>query len=178
MVVEVGKRALRNVGFGRSQKPHFGTAHARCGANGIDMHDAIAMFKPRAVFGIVAPDGQFKPFRQGIDDRHTHAVQPAGDFVGVATVIRVVEFATRMQLGHDDLSCRHALFLMDVDRDATAIVTHRYTVIGMDFYAHGSGVPGQGFVNTVIHDLIHHMVQARPIVGIANIHPGALAHRL
>ena len=37
---------------------------------------------------------------------------------------------------------------------------------------------GQRLINSVIDDLINHMVQARAVVGVADIHPGALAHGL
>jgi hypothetical protein len=37
---------------------------------------------------------------------------------------------------------------------------------------------GQSFVNGVINYLEHHMVQARTIIGITNVHTRALAHRV
>ena len=37
---------------------------------------------------------------------------------------------------------------------------------------------GQRLVNAVVDHLIDHVVQARAIVGVADIHAGALANRL
>ncbi len=142
------------------------------------MGDAFPMFKAGAVFGFIAPDGKFQPFRQGVDDRHAHAVQAARHLVGIATVIGVVEFAACVKLGHDDLGRGDALFLMDVDGDAAAIVADRYAGIRVDFHRNGGGVAGQCLVNAVVDDFVDHVVQARPIVGVADIHAGAFANRL
>ena len=37
---------------------------------------------------------------------------------------------------------------------------------------------GQRLVDRVVADLEHHMVEARAIVGVADVHAGALAHRI
>ncbi|WZB73427.1 hypothetical protein WJ968_25235 [Achromobacter xylosoxidans] len=36
----------------------------------------------------------------------------------------------------------------------------------------------QGFVDGVVHDLEHHVVQAGAVGGVADVHAGALAHGL
>jgi len=38
------------------------------------------------------------------------------------------------------------------------------------------GMAGQGFVNRVVDHFIDHMMQARAIIRVTNIHAGALAH--
>ena len=38
--------------------------------------------------------------------------------------------------------------------------------------------PGLRLVDRVVHDLPHHVVQAGEVVGVADVHPGALAHRV
>ena len=35
---------------------------------------------------------------------------------------------------------------------------------------------GQCFVDRVVRDLENHMMQARPVIGIADVHAGPLAH--
>ena len=65
----------------------------------------------------VAPDLELQLGRQRVDHRDADAVQAAGDLVGV-----LVELSAGVQLGHDDLGRRHALALVDVGRDAAAIV--------------------------------------------------------
>ena len=134
------------------------------------------MFKACTVFGVVAPHRQFQPFRESIDDRNPHPVQTARDFVSVAGFVGVVEFATGVQLGHDDFGGRDALFLVHVDGDAAPVIAHRNRAVGVDFHADFGGMAGQGFVDAVIDNFIHHMVQARPVIGVANIHAGALTN--
>ena len=79
--------------------------------------DAVAEL--HEVLFAVAPDGQLEPARQRVDHRDADAVQAAGHLVGV-----LVEFSAGMQLGHDDLGRRHAFALVDVGRDAAAVVAH------------------------------------------------------
>ena len=62
---------------------------------------------------------QLQPGRERVDHRDADAVQAAGHLVGV-----LVEFPAGMQLGHDDLGRRDAFALVDVDRDAAAVVAH------------------------------------------------------
>ena len=54
---------------------------------------------------------------QCVDDGNADAVQAAGHFVGV-----VVEFAARVQHGHDDFGGRAPFVRVDIDRDAAAVV--------------------------------------------------------
>jgi len=37
---------------------------------------------------------------------------------------------------------------------------------------------GQGLVDAVVDDLIDHVMQPRAVIGIPDIHAGALAHRI
>ena len=177
-VIKVGESPVRPVDLGRGKKAHLGPALAGGGADLVDMHRALAILEPRAVFGIVAPDRQLQPFRQRVDHGHAHAVQAARDLVGVATLIGVVELPARVQLGHDDLGRRNAFLGVDVDRDAAAVVEDGNAVIGVDFDHHRRRVARQRLVDAVIDDLVHHMVQARAVVGVADIHAGPLANSL
>ena len=38
------------------------------------------------------------------------------------------------------------------------------------------GMAGQRLVDGIVHDLIDHVMQARAVIGVADIHAGALAH--
>src|ERR1700685_4741984 len=75
----------------------------------------------------VAPDGELEPSRQRVDHRDADAVQAAGNLVRV-----LVEFSASVQLGHDDLGGGDAFALMDVDRDAAAIVAHGAGTVGVE----------------------------------------------
>ena len=75
----------------------------------------------------VAVDGEPQPVGQGIHHRHAHAVQAAGDFVAV-----VVEFAARMQDGHNHFGCRAAFFGVDIGGNAAAVILNGDGIVGID----------------------------------------------
>ncbi len=96
-------------------------------------------------------------------------MQAAGDLVGV-----LVELTARMKLGHDDLGRRDAL-VMHVGGNAAAIVVDGDRAVGVQHDVDRVGVPGQRLVDGVVHDLVHHVVQAGAVVGVADIHARTLA---
>ena len=98
-------------------------------------------------------------------------MQTAGDFVGI-----LVEFSARMKLRHDDFSRRHAFFGMNVSWNATTIVGDGARAIGIQRDGDERRMSGQSFVNRIIDDFIDHVVQARAVIRIADIHAGALTH--
>src|SRR6185436_16518048 len=63
-------------------------------------------------------------------------------------------------------------------RDAAAVVEHRHRVVGVDGEHDFVAVAGERLVHCVVDDFEHHVVQAGAIGGVADVHPGALAHRL
>src|SRR5690606_37571427 len=121
----------------------------------------------------VAPDVQPQVFGQGVDHRHAHAVQAAGNLVAV-----VVELAAGMQHGEYHLRRRAPLILVDVDRDAAAIVGDGHRVVLQDPHHDVVGVAGQGLVDRVVDHLEHHVVQAGAVMDVADVHARALAHGL
>src|SRR5690606_18376021 len=120
-----------------------------------------------------AANGHHQLLGQGIDHRDTHAVQTAGDLVAV-----IVELTASMQHGHDHFGGRYPFFLVDVHRNATAVVAHRDGLVGVDGDADFGAVASQRFVDGVVHHLEHHVVQAGAVIGVADVHAGALAHRI
>ena len=40
------------------------------------------------------------------------------------------------------------------------------------------GVAGQRLVDRVVDDLVDHVMQARAVIGVADVHPRPLAHRV
>jgi hypothetical protein len=131
-------------------------------------HAALVALAPDEV---VAVDLQLQPLGEEVDYRHADAVQTAGDFVGV-----VVELPAGVQLGHDDLGRAAPFFLVDVDRDAAAVVFHGHGVVGVDGDQDAVRVAGQRLVDGVVDHLVHHVVQAGDVIGVADVHAGALAH--
>src|SRR5690606_12589541 len=90
----------------------------------------------------------------------------------------VVELATSVQHGEDHLRRRAVFFLVDVYRDAAAVVRHRHRAVLVDGHQDLVGVTGQGLVDGVVDDLEHHVMQAGAVVHVADVHAGPLAHGL
>jgi hypothetical protein len=67
---------------------------------------------------------------------------------------------------------------MDAGGNAAPVVFDRDRAIGVQFDQHQVAMPGQSLVDGVVRHLEHHVVQARAVVGIADVHAGALAHRV
>src|SRR5690606_29503752 len=120
-----------------------------------------------------AANGHHQLLGERVDHRNAHAVQTTGHLVAV-----VVELTAGVQHGHDHLGRRHAFFLVDVHRNAATVVAHGDGLIGVDGDADFGAVAGQRFVDGVIHHLEHHVVQAGAVIGVADVHAGAFAHRI
>ena len=67
---------------------------------------------------------------------------------------------------------------MHVDRDAAAIVGHRHRAVGVQRHLDPVGVAGQHLVDGVVDHLEDHVVQARAVVGVADVHAGSQPHGL
>ena len=108
---------------------------------------------------------------ESVDDGDADAVQPAGDLVGI-----LVEFSAGMQPRHDHFGGGDLLLLVEVGGNAAAVVDHGDGAVGIERHIDEGRVVGERFVDGVIDDLVDHVVQARAIVGVADIHAGPLAH--
>ena len=106
-----------------------------------------------------------------VDDRDADAVQAARDLVGV-----LVELTAGMELGHDDLGRRDAFLLLDVDRDAAAVVATVTEPSALSVTVDRVAIAGERLVDRIVDDLVDHVVQARAVIGVADIHARALAH--
>src|SRR5690606_26883647 len=71
-----------------------------------------------------------------------------------------------------------ALALVDVGGDAAAVVCDRHRAVGVEDHLHQVGVAGERLVDGVVDHLIYHVVQARAVVGVADVHARAFAHRV
>ena len=81
-----------------------------------------------------------------------------------------------MELGHDDFGGGHAFAFVDIGRDAAAIVAHGAGAVGIEDHIDAVGMTRKRLVDGVVDDLIDHVVQARAVIGIADIHARPLAH--
>ena len=87
-------------------------------------------------------------------------------------VIAVRELTAGVKFGQDKLDTAHALFFMDIDRHAAAVVFDLDRAVFVESEGQRFRVAGECFVDAVIDNLLHHMVRTRGI----GIHAGALAH--
>ena len=165
-------------GFGRRRECHFGAAlrpavDLRCRSDDGQRRHHVAVREADDMFLAVAPDAQFQRSRQRVDDGDADAVQTAGDLVGI-----LVELTARMQLGHDDLGRRHAFFRVNVGGNATAVVGHGTGAVGIERHGDERRMTGERFVDGIVDDFVDHVMQARTIVGVADVHARPFAHRI
>jgi hypothetical protein len=102
----------------------------------------------------VALDLQLHRLREGVHHRDADAMETAGDLVGV-----LVELAARVQLGHDDLGRRAPLFLVQIDRNAAAVVLDGHRIVGVDDDVDDRAVARLGLVDGVVDHLEDHVMQ-------------------
>ena len=138
---------------------------------------ANAVAEAHEMLFAVAPDGQLEPLAERIDDRHADPVKPARNLVRII-LGGVLELSAGVELGHDDLGRRHAFAGVDAGRDSAAIVLHADRAVGVQGDHDPVAMAGQRLVDRIVRDFEHHVVEARPVVGVADVHSRALAHRI
>ncbi len=111
--------------------------------------------------------------RERVHDGEADAVEAARDLVRV-----VVELAARVEVREDDLERLALVDGVRPDRDAAAVVLDRDGVVRVDDDADRVAVAGLRLVDRVVDELGDHVVQARDVVGVPDVHPGPLAHGL
>ena len=110
-----------------------------------------------------------QPFAQGIHHGSAHAMKAAGYLVAPAA-----ELAAGVQHGIHHFQSRLASLGLNVHRDAAAVIHHGDGVALVDGDGDLRAVACQRFVDGVVHDLIHQMVEAGGRSG-ADIHTGTLS---
>ncbi|MNE63026.1 hypothetical protein D3C80_1583500 [compost metagenome] len=100
-------------------------------------------------------------------------MQAAGDLVAV-----VIELTAGVQHGHDDFCCRNPFFLVDIHRNAAAVVAYGDRLIGVNGDADFAAETRQRLVDGVVHYLEDHVVQTGTVVRVADVHARTLAYRV
>jgi hypothetical protein len=108
---------------------------------------------------------------QSIDNRNADTVQSTRDLVGI-----IIKFTSGMQLRHDHFGCRNALFSVNINWNAAAIIGNRHRPIFIQPHLDNITMPGKRLINRIIDNLINHMMQPGTIIRVADIHAGALAN--
>ena len=99
-------------------------------------------------------------------------MQAAGDLVAASA-----ELAARVQDGEDDLERGFAGLLLNIDRDAAAVVGDTDDVARLDHDLYMGAVAGEGLVDGVVDDLVDQMVQTGRRRR-TDVHARSLAHGL
>ncbi|MPM70900.1 hypothetical protein SDC9_117861 [bioreactor metagenome] len=128
--------------------------------------------KLHLVYLSVLVDLHLQPFRQGVHHRGAHAMEAAGDLIAAAA-----EFSAGVEDGKHHLQGGLACLLLDIHRDAPAVVHNRDDISRQNAHRDIVAVPGQRLVDGVVHNFVYQMVQARRGRG-ADIHARPLPNGL
>ena len=131
------------------------------------MHDLAALIALHVNTSVFI-NTHFQPFGKRVDYGSADAVQAAGNFITA-----VAELSSRMQDRKYDFQRGFARFLLDIHRDAAAVVDDGDGIIRIDRDRDLLTKTCQRLVNTVINDLIDHVMQAARSRG-ADVHARTL----
>ncbi len=98
-------------------------------------------------------DPHLHPDGKCIDDRRTDAVQTTACLIG-----GIVKFTARMQRCKNK-TLRTDPFLVQIDRNTTAVILHSHGTILFQIYMYFTAITGKMLIHCIIHDLIDQMVQ-------------------
>ena len=149
--------------------------HARAAqfriADGLQPRHGDAALITLVVFFAVAPDRQFEPDGEGVDDGDADAVESAGDLVGA-----LVELSARVEHREDDFGRRLAR-LVHLGGDAASVVDDGDAAV--DIYRHVDRVAEarERFVYRVVYHFVDEVVKSA-LALVADVHAGAFAYRL
>ena len=88
----------------------------------------------------------------------------------------IAELAAGVQLGHDHFGGGYSFPRVDVGRYPAAVVVHGAGAVRIKRDHHLLGEAGERLVDGVVNDLVHHVMQAGAVIGIADIHARPFAH--
>jgi hypothetical protein len=91
-------------------------------------------------------------FRQGIDDRDTNPMEPAGNFVSVAA-----KFSTGMKDGQYCFQRGFTRLAVNLDGNSPAIVRYQLLHYRHNGDCYFCAVTCQGFINAVVNHFVHQM---------------------
>ena len=120
----------------------------------------------------VAPNFQVQRLRKKVHHRNAHAMQAAGNFVGVR-----VELAAGVKFCHHNFRRRLLFLLHQIDGNAAAVVDYGNGVIKMNRYFNRVAVSCQSLVNRIVDNFVNQMMQAHLACG-PYVHSRSLAHGL
>ncbi len=119
----------------------------------------------------ISVDIELEIVRQGIDDRNADTVQTTRHLVRVG-----IEFPAGVKDCHDHFRRRLALAFVHIHGNATTIIGHRDALVAMDGDENFLAIARQSFVNGIVDDFEHHVMQPGSVIGVTDIHPRTFAH--
>ena len=138
----------------------------------IKLFRGFALSKLNAVAFAAAAHFNLHVLAQCVNAGNTDTMQTAGNLITAVT-----ELTACMQYCHNNLNSRLLFLFHHIHGNATAVIDNRNAVILMDNYFDITAVAGQSLVNTVVHNLIHQMVQTAG-GRTADIHRRSFAYSL
>ena len=117
-------------------------------------------------------DLDLEPLGDGVHALGADAVGAAGELVSALAIL-----AARVEGGEDHLDAGDAVDGVDVDRDAAAVVADGDGAVDVDGDLDAVAVAGEVFVDGVVEDLGHAVVEGA-FIGAADIHAGLFADGL
>ncbi len=152
---------------------HFGAAPVRRLAGVLQFGLRLAALERHPIELLAARDLDLHPLGQRVRHRDADAVQAARGLVDLG-----IEFAARVQRAHDHFERGLVLeFRVRIDRDAAAVVGDGDEAVGLHLDLDPVGMAGERLVHGIVDHLGEEVMQ-RLLVGAADIHAGAAAHRL
>ena len=152
---------------------HFGAAPVRRLAGVQQFGLWLAALERHPVELLAARDLDLHALGQRIRHRNADAVQTARGLVDLG-----VEFAAGVQRAHDDFERGLVLELwMRIDRNAAPVIGDGDKAVGLHLDFDPVGVTGERLVHGIVDHLGEQVMQCL-LVGAADIHAGAPAHRL
>ena len=127
---------------------------------------------------VVATNFDLAPLRKKIDDGHSDSMQPAG-----CLVCAFLELAAKLEHRHHAFNRRDLApdffgqLLVTLHRYSATIVFHGHRTVVVHRYVNVLSVPGHGFVDRVVDDFVHQMMNTSR-TRVADIHTRPFPHML
>ncbi len=167
------ERGLRPENLRIGPEADFGAAPVGRAPGLFQLALRLAALEGHAVKLLLARNLHLHALGQRVGDRDADAVQSARGVVDLG-----VELAAGVQRAHDHFERGFVLELrMRVDRNAAAIVGDADEAVRLHLDFDPAGMAGERLVHGIV-DHLGEQVMQRLLVGAADIHAGAAAHRL
>ncbi len=81
-----------------------------------------------------------------------------------------------MEHRKDNLCSGTPLFFMEIHWNTAAVIFHRNRTVTVNHHINLAAMTGEGLIDGIIHHLKYHVVKTGSVIGITNVHAGALSN--